>query len=141
MPKKIITKETLPLVLSEIDRWRGKLTWDLLRERLAEVLQVKSVSRHTLLNYPEIVDAFNWRKENLKEEVGGEPANPNVTIESLLDHIDELGAKINRLEKENQVLKEQFVRWQYNLYMMPGVDMERLNKAIDKPLVPINRRQ
>lgn len=140
MPKKIITERTLPIALSELDQWSGKLTWDLFGRRLAEILGEKTISRHTLLSYPELVDAFNERKQSLKEAKESEPRELNVTLESTLKQIDSLESKIKRLERENALLKEQFVRWQYNLYMMPDIDIGRLNAQRDKPLTEVKRR-
>jgi hypothetical protein len=140
VPKKIITEKTLPIALSELDRWSGKLTWQLFCERVAEVLGQKTISRHTLLSYPELVDAFTLRKRVLKEARELEPRPVDITLESALQQIDTLESKVKRLENENALLKEQFVRWQHNLYMMPGVDLELLNRQIDKPLVGLNRR-
>jgi len=140
MPKKIITSHTLPIVLGELDRWTGKLTWDLFSQHLAEVLKVKSISRHTLLSYPELVDAFKQKKNAIKESKISQSPPADITLESALRRIDELEAKSRRLEAENDRLKEQFVRWQYNLYMMPGVDMDRLNQQVDKPLAKVDRR-
>jgi hypothetical protein len=141
VPKKIITEQTLPIALAELDRWSGKLTWALFAERLAEIFGEKSISRHTLLSYPELVDAFNGRKKDLKEFKQHQDKVSDITLESALKKIDTLEASLSRLERENAVLTEQFVRWQHNLYMMPGVDLEKLNREIDKPLVPINRRE
>ena len=140
MPKKIITPRTLPVALAELDGWSGKLTWELFAQHLAKVLDEKTISRHTLLSYPELVDAFKQRKKAIKEAKENEPHSSDVTLESVLKRIDELEAKNDRLESENERLKEQFVRWQYNLYMMPGVDMDRLNQQVDKPLAQLDRR-
>ena len=67
MPKKIITEKTLPLALHELDKWSGKLTWNSFAEQLAKVLGEENISRHTLLSYPALVEAFNDRKQSLKE--------------------------------------------------------------------------
>jgi len=64
----------------------------------------------------------------------------NLTIEFAKQQIATLEAKVTRLEKEIELHREQFVRWQHNLYMMPRVDMEKLNATLDKPLPAINRR-
>ncbi len=48
MPKKIITKTTLPKLMRELDRWEGKLTWPLCCYRAAKVLNAPSISKHTM---------------------------------------------------------------------------------------------
>ena len=138
MPKKIITEKTLPLALHELDKWEGKLTWDSFASCLAKVLGEEKISRHTLLSYPALVEAFNDRKKALKDKKE-DTGEPDITLEVALKEIATLKAKVERLEKQNNALLEQFVRWQHNLYAMPGVDMRRLN--LDKPLTGVNRRE
>jgi len=138
MPKKIITEKTLPLALHELDKWTGKLTWTSFAEHLAKLLGEEKISRYTLLSYPALVDAFNNRKESLKETVNSK--EPDITLEFAKEQIAILEVKVQRLEKQNEKLLEQFVRWQHNAYMTPGVDMTVLNKQLDKPLSEVNRR-
>ena len=138
MPKKIITDKTLPIALHELDKWKGKLTWKTFAAQLATVLGVENISRHTLLSYPALVDAFNDRKTALKEAKAS--SDSDITLEHAKEQIVMLEAKVQRLEKQNNMLLEQFVRWQHNAYMMPGVDMQVLNGNLDKPLPKLNRR-
>lgn len=138
MPKKIITEKTLPLALHELDKWSGKLTWNSFSEQLAKVLGEEKISRHTLLSYPALVEAFNDRKDKLKESVKDE--EKDITLDFAKQQIATLEARVERLEKQNEKLLEQFVRWQHNAYMMPNVDMKLLNKQLDKPLPEVNRR-
>lgn len=141
MPKRIITENTLPIALHELDKWSEKLTWERFAERLAQALGEKRISRHTLLSYPVLVEAYNDKKSALKEAaqntVNGEP---DVTLEFAKQQIATLEAKVARLENHIELQRQQFVRWQYNLYMMPGVDMEKLNATLDKPLAETKRR-
>ena len=139
MPKVVITESTLPIALHTLDKWTGKLTWASYGAKLAEVLGVSTISRHTLLNYDEITQAFNLKKEQLRESVEKGVEDSNVTIERLKDQKNTLEAKVRRLENQVNLYKEQFVRWQYNLHKMPGVDLEKLNDKIDTPLPPIKR--
>ena len=138
MPKKIITEKTLPLALHELDKWSGKLTWPRYAERLATVLGEEKISRHTLLSYPVLVEAFNDRKESLRGVAKAEPED--ITLEFAKEQITTLEAKVQRLEKQNELLLAQFIRWQSNLNRMPGVDMKKLNENLDKPLPGVNRR-
>ena len=138
MPKKIITEKTLPLALHELDKWSGKLTWNSFSEQLAKVLGEEKISRHTLLSYPALVEAFNDRKGSLRESVKDE--EKDITLDFAKQQIATLEAKVERLEKQNEKLLEQFVRWQHNAYMMPNVDMKLLNKQFDKPLPEVDRR-
>lgn len=141
MPKIIITGKTLPIALHELDKWSEKLTWERFAERLAQALGEKRISRHTLLSYPVLVEAFKVKKAALKEAAqNADSGEPDVTLEFAKQQIATLEAKVARLEKKIELQHEQFVRWQHNLYMMPRVDMEKLNATLDKPLPEINRR-
>ena len=140
MPKTIITEKSLPVALHEIDKWSGKLTWELYAERLASVLGESRISRYTLMSYPALVEAFNAKKETLRDAAQNTDSDePNFTLDFAKEQIVTLEAKVTRLEKQNDLFREQFVRWQHNLYMMPGVDMEKLNVQIDKPLPEVKR--
>lgn len=132
MPKKIITEKTLPVALHELDKWTGKLTWNRYGEQLAKALGEEKISRFTLMSYPAIVEAFNDRKKAISELV--ENKEPDITLEYAKGQIATLEAKVKRLEKQNKTLKEQFVRWLHNSYMMPGVDMYALKSSLDMPL-------
>lgn len=139
MPKKIITNKTLPLILNELDKWQGKLTWDLYIKKLTFILSEKYISRHTLLSYPVIVEAFNNRKNTLKNVII-EKKETDLTLDFAKEQISMLKAKVQRLEQQNELLLEQFVRWQHNAYMMPGINMKDLNCNLDKPLPKVNKR-
>lgn len=139
MPRIFVTEKTMPIILHELDKWKGKLTWDLFTVRLAKVLGEESIGRHALLKYPQIVQAFNDRKASLKEKKEAE-AIPDFTLEAALKEIEILRAKNERLEKVNALYKEQFVRWLENLRSMPSVDLVRLSKLLDRPLPKVQRR-
>lgn len=139
MPKMIVTKKTMPIILHELDKWTGKLTWERFAERVAQALGEPHVGRHTLIKYPPIVDAYNNRKKALKEEAERK-TEEDITLEFAKKEIARLEAKVERLEKQNALFHEQFVRWQKNLHMMPGVDLEKLNEQIDRPLPKVQRR-
>lgn len=138
MPKQIITQKTLQVALHELDNWSGKLTWDRYAEQLAKVLSEDTISRHTLMSYKVLVEAFRERKGSLKEAKSSDA--PDITLDFAKKQIDMLEAKVRRLESQNEKLLEQFVRWQHNAYMMPKVDMKLLNQQLDKPLPKVNRR-
>ena len=141
MPKVIITDSTIPMALHELDKWSGKLTWELYAEKLASALGEKRISRYTLLSYPALVDAFKQKKNLLRAAPKSSAVEvQDVTLEFAKKQIETLEAKVARLERENNLFREQFVRWQHNLYMMPHVDMEKLNAQVDKPRPALNRR-
>jgi hypothetical protein len=134
MPKQIITKATLPKVMRELDRWEGKLTWPLFCARVAKVLDIRSVSKHTMYLYPTIKEGFQRRQKDLRTAKDALPRN--YTLEVATRRIADLEAQVKRLTETNELLLDQFRRWQYNAYAN-NVRMDVL--ALDKPLPEVNR--
>lgn len=134
MPKKIITKATLPKIMRELDRWDGKLTWPLFCERAAKVLDVPSISKHTMYLYPAVKERFQQRQKDLREARDALPRD--FTLDAAIRRITDLEAQVKRLEDTNILLLDQFRRWQYNAYAN-NVRMDLL--ALDKPLPEVNR--
>lgn len=134
MPKKIITRASLPKVLRELDRWEGKLTWPLFCDRVAKVLNVDSISKHTMYLYPAIKERFQQRQKDLREAIKQLPRD--YTLEVATRRIVDLEAQVKRLEETNNLLLDQFRRWQYNAYAN-NVRMDLL--VLDKPLPEVDR--
>lgn len=134
MPKKIVTKSTLPRLLRELDRWEGDLTWSLFCERAAEVLGVGSISKHTMYLYPAIKDRFQQRKKDLLESADISPRD--YTLDAASRRIRELEAQVKRLEETNTLILDQFRRWQYNLFAN-NVRMDIL--TLEQPLPEVSR--
>jgi len=134
MPKKIITKATLPKLMRELDRWEGKLTWPLFCERAAKVLNVPSISKHTMYLYPAVKEQFQQRQKDLREARSEVPRD--FTLDAAIRRIADLEAQVRRLEGTNNLLLDQFRRWQYNAYAN-NVRMDFL--ALDKPLPEVDR--
>lgn len=138
MPKKIITDKTLPRALSELDSWKGKLTWESYAAQLANVFGEERISRYTLMSYPVIVEAFNSKKRGIRQKK--EDFGDDITLEFAKQQVEVLEAKVKRLESQNSKLLEQFTRWLHNSYMSSDVDMKALKERLDKPLPGVNRR-
>lgn len=134
MPKKIITKATLPKIMRELDRWEGKLTWPLFCDHIAKVLNVSSISKHTMYLYPAIKENFQGRQRDLREAREAMPRD--FTLDAASRRIADLEAQVKRLEHANNLLLDQFRRWQYNAFAN-NVRMDIL--AWDKPLPEVNR--
>ena len=157
-------KET---ILAIIDGRSGKLTYDLLSERLQSELGLKRPpSRHTYTKHDEIKHAFDLKKEELrsKKSAAIEEAkslfdssdklslllenldNDDATIAELIKRVEKLEnenerltSENNRLSTHNDMLLERFARWQHNLQKMDGVDLNKLAATIDSGLPAKNR--
>ena len=135
MPKILITEENSEDIIMLIKTWEGKLTWKLLCSKVSELLNIKSIERQSLANYPDIQKAFSQQKQKIKEDAKKEPV-PNVTMDYLLKQVNNLKAQVQRLEEINERYKQQFIVWQYNAYMH-GMTQDTLNK----PLIAVNRQR
>lgn len=134
MPKKIITKASLPKLMRELDRWEGKLTWPLFCDRIARVLNVESISKHTMYLYPSIKERFKQRQQDLREARDARPRD--YTLDVAARRIADLEAQVERLEEANRLLLDQFRRWQYNAYAN-NIRMDQL--ALNRPLPEVER--
>ena len=97
-----------------LDRWEGRLTWPLFCAKVAKVLHVETVSRHTLMRYEGIQHRFKVRQEELRAAADQQPRD--FSLEAANKRIRNLEAQVRRLEDTNTLLLEKFQRWQYNAY-------------------------
>lgn len=144
MPKVVITSESLPIVLSLIDTWKGKLTWDLLCDKVSLALGIKDgIQRQSLSSYKDIQVAYSQKKTELrKAKSSSETTDSDVNIEYMERKIAALTSELSRVKKINDAYKQRFVLWQYNAYKH-GIRIESLDDAVDmleKPLVELRRR-
>ena len=135
MPKILVKEENLEDIIMLIKTWEGKLTWDLLCSKVSELLNVKSIERQSLANYPDIQESFSKQKQKIKEKAKANP-EPNITMDYLQKQVNNLKAQVQRLEEINERYRQQFIVWQYNAYMH-GMTQDTLNK----PLIAVNRQR
>lgn len=127
-----LTEERLNVVIDKLDGWTGKLTWDLLLNAVAEATG-DLYSRFTFAEYPQIADAFALKKDALRGTWKGEPGQPkDARVRAAIEQADRYRFKVERLERENQLLLEQFVTWAVNAERK-GVTMDMLNAPLAKP--------
>ncbi len=127
-----MTDDRLELILSLLDGWSQKLTWDGLIEAVAKETGI-TYSRFTLAEYPRIANAFKLRKDALRGVPASERATPrDERHRAALDQVARYKARAERLEAENQLLLEQFVTWAINAERK-GVSIDSLNAALPKP--------
>lgn len=127
-----LTDERIQTVLTALDDWKGKLTWDLLIATVKESTNI-TYSRFTFSGYPEIANAFALKKDALRGTWSNGAATPrDERVRAALEQVERLKAKAARLSQENQLLKEQFVTWAHNAERK-GVTIMMLNAPLPKP--------
>lgn len=127
-----LTPERIEVILTTIDIWKGRLTWDLLIAAVEKTTGI-AYSRFTLGEYPEIANAFTLKKDTLRGTFKSEPSVPrDEKVRASLEQVDRLQAKVDRLQQENMLLKEQFVTWANNAERK-GVTIMMLNAPLGKP--------
>lgn len=134
MPKKVITEETLPVLLHTLDTWSGKLTWDLYTKRMVTRLNEESISPITLKTHRQISEAFRQAKERLASEKNRDISQHGATAEVLKKENQVLRAQLERAEKDIEQLQLIFHNLVNNLYMIDNLDLEAVQKAMKTPL-------
>ncbi len=111
-----------------LDGWTGKLTWD----RYLAVLEVEVGHKYTkaaMLRHPRIKSAWDHAK-GLASDGGGAPGSRTaVETEKALERVRLLEGRVERLNRENHVLLEQFVRWSHNA-LRKGVTLQDLEAPL-----------
>jgi len=127
-----LTPEIIQAVLETLDGWKGKLTWEALLSAVEKTTGI-AYSRFTLAEYPEVANAFGFKKDALRGTRKSEPASPrDERVRAALEQVGRLQATVERLRQENLLLKEQFVTWALNAERK-GVTMGVLNAPLPKP--------
>lgn len=127
-----LNEERIEKILELLDMWRGKLTWELLIDKLEEEVGIR-YSRFTFQDRTEIVNAFKVRKNALRGTVPRERGAPrDEQVRAALATADRYKAKAERLQDENDLLLEQFVKWAFNAQRR-NVSIEQLNAPLPKP--------
>ncbi|MEJ2793329.1 hypothetical protein WAE56_07925 [Iodobacter sp. LRB] len=114
-----------------------KLTWDEVCEASAKVIG-KTPTRQTLNAHTAIKDAYSAKKSGLKIH-GPRTAMPS-SLAVAAQRIARLQTENDELKMKNDMLLEQFVKWQYNAYKhglkehqlnaeLPRIDRERTEDA------------
>lgn len=131
-----LTDQDIEDIVEILDYWSPteKLTWDRLCNAIEAQLElVPAPTRQTLQRYSRIKSAYDLGKKSptarriLEQKKQKLPASLKIAQE----RIDTLESKNARLEKENSMLLEQFVVWQYNAYKY-GVSIDKLNEPLSK---------
>lgn len=135
MKHKLIDVKEMKIIESILNKWSGKLTWDLFAVSVARALDKPSISKFTLMSYESVKQAFNLRKKSLREAKSTVIASMgDVTIDMLIKENEELRSQISHLKKlleeKESLWADQYRRWQYNLSQMPNVDLATLDRPL-----------
>ena len=131
-----LTDQNVQDIVEILDYWSPseKLTWEKLCKAIEVQLElVPAPTRQTLQKFARIKNAYDLGKKSpaaskiLKEKHQKLPASLKIAQVK----IDALESKLDRLEKENSMLLEQFVVWQYNAHKY-GVSIAKLNEPMGK---------
>ncbi|MFZ7336594.1 hypothetical protein ACLS0R_10000 [Comamonas jiangduensis] len=133
-----LSNDDLIKIVEIIDSWKGRLTWELLLDEI-EIVVGSRYSRYTFYDYPEIQNAFGFKKNLTKksetakgQSKSREPSTPkDPRVAAALEQISRGLQKIKRLEHENSLLIEQFVRWAHNA-QRKGLSIEDLNQPLSR---------
>lgn len=110
---KHLTQNDLRVIVTLIDGWDGKLTWEKLCEA-AGPLVGSQPTRQTLSSHDEIKTAFAQHKHRLK--TGFVSTRRPASLDIAEQRIRRLEAEKDSLQRQLDQLHEQFIRWQYNAY-------------------------
>ena len=131
-----LTDQNVQDIVEILDYWspNEKLTWEKLCKAIEVQLEiVPAPTRQTLQKFAKIKNAYDLGKKSpaalkiLKTKQQKLPASLKIAQVK----IDALESKLERLEKENSMLLEQFVVWQYNAHKY-GVSIDKLNEPLSK---------
>lgn len=130
---RVFRIDEIEAVVNLIRAWpKPKLSWsDVSKE--AESIFGFIPTRQGLSLHKSILTAFQARKDGLRvrpEE--GEPMPSSLAVAS--KRIAMLNARITELERENDLLRDRFITWQYNASMRMSQD------ELERPLPEVSRR-
>lgn len=134
--EKNIDDEAIEAIVSILDGWSGKLTWELLIDAIEKRTR-RRYTRQALHRYERIHLAFVTRKTAL---AGGSVENADVDmapeLKAALEQAERLKGENQRLKAEQQRLLEQFARWAYNAH-----SRNLTKEFLDTPLPKVDRER
>lgn len=123
-----LTDKDVEVIVELLDGWDGSLTWEALCNACRAAIGFKP-TRQTLYKFKRIAGAYGIAKEHARDGVKDLKIPPTLAVAA--QRIERLTREVERLERENAALLEQFVTWQYNTYTH-GLSREKLNKGLLK---------
>ena len=131
-----LSDQDIENIVEVLDYWPldEKLTWERLCKAIEEQLElVPAPTRQTLQKYARIKNAYDLGKKSptARLKISQKEQKLPASLKIAQAKIEVMETKIARLEKENSLLLEQFVVWQYNAYKY-GITIEKLNEPLPK---------
>lgn len=124
-----LTDENIESAVRLLERWQGKLTWEKYLGALAIEIGHK-YSKMAMHKHPKIMAAWEAAKARVQASGLGSIHGNQVLVLAKI-RISELEARVERLERENHQLLEQFLRWAYNAKVR-GLAPEDLNRELPR---------
>lgn len=121
-------------IVDGIEAWQGKLSWESIVDRCEQWIG-RRPSRQALARSIRISSAFKAKKKGERYDIGSGGRSPAPSMKIAMGRIERLEAKVQRLERENELLLEQFRRWQYNAHIH-GVPRDKLDRPL--PAIDLN---
>ena len=126
---KHLTDRDVRAIVTLIDDWDGsKLTWPEICEAV-EPLVGKKPTRQSLSSHEAISSAYRAVKKGLRDSGPKTPRPSSLKMASA--RIARLERENEQLKEENRVFKQRFVMWQYNAYKH-GLKEHQLNTPLPK---------
>lgn len=135
--KAKLSSDDIDHIVSLLTSWRGKLTWELLVDKVAAVLG-RSYTRQALNGHDHIKRAFDLAKKRAREGKRVDALSPHVSPElaTALDRVEALRAEVTLLKQERNGFLETFATWLYNARNR-GLSERDLNQPL--PMVERHR--
>ncbi len=123
---KHLTESDVEKIISLLDGWQGKLTWERLCDASFKVVG-KRPTRQSLHSHTKIKQAFSDKKKRIRN--GVQETKVPVSLVVAGQRILRLQEENARLKSENSRLLEKFLIWQYNAYRH-GLTKDKLNAPL-----------
>lgn len=131
---KNLTDTDIERIVTILDGWSGKLSWDLLIQAVTRHLK-STYTRQALNSHRRIRDAFTLRKEKLSGVPAIERKKAEAPeLQAALERLARVEGENQRIKMENDRLLEKFATWAYNAHTR-GLTEDFLSQ----PLPKVNR--
>jgi hypothetical protein len=139
MSKPKLTADDIDIIVDLLTKWRGKLTWNLLVDKIGAILN-HSYTRQALNEHRTVKRAFQIAKDRIRSAPtkGAQPRSEYLSPELAvaLERIETLQAEIALLKLERNAFLEKFAVWIYNA-RNKGISEGELNRN----LPPVERHR